>query len=286
VRHLAVAAAIPNPPWNAIEIGPLSLRLYGAAIALGALVALTISQRRWVARGGRPEDVAAIAWWAVPAGLVGARAYHVVTDWHRFDGRWLHALAIWEGGLGIPGGLLAGVLTGVLVARRRGLSVPALLDVVAPALLVAQAIGRLGNWFNQELFGRPTDLPWGLRIDPQHRPPGLTDVATNHPTFLYEALWNLALAGALVLVGRRLGPRLRPGQLFTGYVAGYAAGRLWIESLRIDPATEIAGLRVNLWVAVLVLLAAVTVAIVRHRTTDPNPPTDEETSCGRHHLPV
>jgi Prolipoprotein diacylglyceryl transferase len=163
---------------------------------------------------------------------------------------------VWEGGLGIPGGLIAGVLTGAYVAHRRGLPVSQLLDVVAPALPVAQAIGRLGNWFNQELFGRPTDLPWGLEIDPAHRPAGYLNVATFHPTFLYEALWNLALAGGLVLWERRH-PGGRPGRLFAMYVAGYAVGRAWVEALRIDPATRLFGVRWNIWMSAIAFFAAV-----------------------------
>lgn len=259
-----IFAAIPSPSSNAIEIGPLSLRAYGAVIALGAVLAIQIAQRRWEARGGDAADITSLAMWAIPAGLLGARLYHVLTDWHRFEGRWWHAFAVWEGGLGIPGGLLAGVVTGVVVARRRGLPVAVLLDVVAPAIPVAQAVGRLGNWFNQELFGRPSDLPWALRIDPEHRPDGFADVATYHPTFLYEGLWNLALAGVLVYVGRRWNPR--PGQLFAGYVVGYAAGRLWVEALRIDPATEVAGLRVNILVSVVVVLVALAVLVIRSRS--------------------
>jgi prolipoprotein diacylglyceryl transferase len=262
VSAAAVLGAIPSPPGNAIGVGPLQVRAYGLMIALGALVGLWIAQRRWAARGGDPGDLTAIATWALPAGLVGARAYHVLTDIARFEGRWWHALAIWEGGLGIPGGIAAGVLAGVWAARRRGLPVPVLLDVVAPALPVAQAIGRVGNWFNQELYGRPTDLPWALRVDAEHRPAGMAEVATYHPTFLYEGLWNLALAASLVWIGVRWRPQ--PGQLFAGYVAGYAAGRLWVEALRIDPATELAGVRVNLWVSAVTLAAAVTVIAVRH----------------------
>jgi prolipoprotein diacylglyceryl transferase len=231
-------------------------------IAIGVLVAVWIAQRRWARSGGDEGDISAIAVWAVPAGMVGARLYHVITDFSRFRGRWWHVFAIWEGGLGIPGGVAAGVVVGVIVARRRGLNVPVLLDAVAPALPVAQAIGRLGNWFNQELYGRATDLPWGLRIDREHRPAGMEDEATYHPTFLYEAVWNLALAAVLIWIGRRR--RVRPGQLFGGYVAGYAAGRLWVEALRIDPATEVFGLRVNLWVSLVVLVTAVAVMIVRH----------------------
>lgn len=256
-------AAIPSPPWNAVHLGPLQLRAYGLMIALGVLAAVWVARRRWAAVGHDPDDISALAVWAVPAGLVGARLYHVITDFSRFRGRWWHVVAVWEGGLGIPGGIAAGVLCGVVVARRRAIPVPALLDAVAPALPVGQAVGRLGNWFNQELYGRPTHLPWALRIDPAHRPATMPGMATYHPTFLYEALWNLALAAALVWVGRRW--RLRPGQLFAGYVAGYAAGRLWVEALRIDPATRVLGLRVNLWVSGVVLVAALAVLAGRAR---------------------
>lgn len=255
---------IPSPSSDAIDLGPLQLRAYGVMIALGVFAAVAMARRRWVARGGAADDVTAVAMWAVPAGLVGARLYHVITDWHRFEGRWLHAFAVWEGGLGIPGGLAAGVLVGVWAARRRRLPVAPMLDVVAPAIPVAQAIGRLGNWFNQELFGRPTSLPWGLRIDAEHRPAAFADAATFHPTFLYEGLWNLALAAVLIAVGRRL--RLRPGQLFVGYVIGYAIGRLWVEALRIDAATRVAGVRVNIWVSAAVLAVALLVLVYRHRS--------------------
>ncbi|HEX2046779.1 MAG TPA: prolipoprotein diacylglyceryl transferase [Acidimicrobiales bacterium] len=247
-----------------MDLGPLELRAYGLMIAAGVLVAVWIAGRRWAAKGGDAADISAIAVWAVPAGMVGARLYHVITDFDRFRGRWWHVFAIWEGGLGIPGGIAAGVVVGVVVARRRGLDVPVLLDAVAPALPVAQAIGRLGNWFNQELYGRPTDLPWALRIDRDHRPTGMEDVVTYHPTFLYEALWNLALAALLVWIGSRR--QVRPGQLFAGYVAGYAAGRLWVEALRIDPATELLGLRVNIWVSAVVLVSALAVIAFRRRS--------------------
>lgn len=267
-----VVAAIPSPSGGSIHVGPLTVRAYGLAIAAGIIVAVTIAQRRWVRRGGTADDITAIATWAVPAGLVGARLYHVVTDIDRFRGNWLEVLAVWEGGLGIPGGLLAGVLTGLWVTRRRGLPMGRLLDVVAPAIPVAQAIGRLGNWFNQELFGRPTDLPWGLRIDPENRPERYLEEATFHPTFLYEALWNLALAVILVRIERRR--PLRAGQLFTLYVGGYALGRLWVEALRADAASEIAGVRVNIWMSVIVLLAAAGVGVWRSRRTRPVPEND------------
>jgi prolipoprotein diacylglyceryl transferase len=249
-------ASIPSPSDNSINIGGLELRAYGLAIALGVIAAVWIARRRWAARGGDPDDISRIALWAVLAGLIGARLYHVLTDLDRFEGRWLHVFAIWEGGLGIPGGLIAGVGTGAFIAHRRDLPVAELLDVVAPALPVAQAIGRLGNWFNQELFGRPTDLPWGLEIDPQHRPAGYLDVATFHPTFLYEALWNLALAGGLVLWERHH-PGARAGRLFALYVAGYAVGRAWVEALRIDPAAHLFGVRWNIWMSAIAFFAAV-----------------------------
>lgn len=253
-------ASIPSPGDNALHLGPVQLRAYGLAIAVGAIVAAGIARRRWVARGGTAEDVGAVMVWALPAGLVGARLYHVLTDWRRFEGRWLEVAAVWQGGLGIPGGLVAGVCVGAWAARRRGLPVAELLDVAAPAIPVAQAIGRLGNWFNQELYGRPTRLPWALEIDPEHRPAAFREVATFHPTFAYEALWNLALAGVLLLVERRWHPR--PGRLFLGYVAGYAIGRLWVEGLRIDPASELWGLRVNIWTSLIALIAAVGVLVV------------------------
>jgi prolipoprotein diacylglyceryl transferase len=270
---LGMVAAIPSPPDNAIALGPLQVRAYGLSIAVGVVVAVVIAQRRWAARGGDPADISMLAVWAVAAGLVGARAYHVITDLDRFSGRWWHALAVWEGGLGIPGGLLAGVIAGVVVARHRGLPAAELLDVVAPAIPVAQAIGRLGNWFNQELFGRPTDLPWALRIDPDHRPAGYADVATYHPTFLYEALWNLALAALLVAWERRH-PHQRPGRLFVLYVGGYALGRLWVEALRIDPATRLLGVRVNIWTS----LAALTGAAVWLVVTRPKPSTADRSA--------
>jgi prolipoprotein diacylglyceryl transferase len=257
-------AAIPSPPGNAIQLGPLQLRAYGLAIAVGVIVAVLLAQRRWAARGGDPADVSRLATWSVLAGLLGARAYHVLTDSHRFQGRWLDVFKVWEGGLGIPGGLLAGVITGIILARRRHLPAAELLDVVAPAIPIAQAIGRLGNWFNQELYGRPTELPWAVRIDLEHRPDHLRQVTTFHPTFLYEALWNLALAAALVVYERR-SPHGRPGTLFALYVAGYGIGRLWVEALRIDPATRLGGVRVNIWVSLAAIAAAAGWLAVRRR---------------------
>ena len=248
--------ALPSPSANSLSIGPLELRAYGLMIALGALTAVAWSRRRHAARGGDPEDMSTIALWAIPAGLVGSRLYHVATDWRSFQGRWEDVPALWQGGLGIPGGLMAGVTVGVLVARRRGLSMAGAMDVMVPTIPVAQAIGRWGNWFNQEVFGRPTDLPWALEIDAAHRPSGYSEAATFHPTFLYEGLWNVVLAIFLVRIERR--GVLRPGYLVGLWVFGYGLGRLWVEALRVDQASLIVGVRVNTWMA----LAAIAVGAV------------------------
>ena len=254
----ALVASIPSPSFN--QIGPF--RLYGLAIALGVIAAVLISSKRWEERGGNPDDIGTIAIWAVPAGVIGARIYHVATDWKTYQDDWVGALKITQGGLGIPGGIFLGVVVGLLVVRAKKLPKLELLDVVAPALPIAQAIGRFGNYFNQEVFGRPTKLPWGLEIDPQFRPAGDEAFATYHPTFIYEGLWNVALALLLVWLDKR--KRLRPGELFTLYVLGYAVGRLWVEALRSDPASLIFGIRINIWMSVIVGLLAAAV-LVRNR---------------------
>jgi prolipoprotein diacylglyceryl transferase len=253
------------------------LHLYGIMIALGAFLGLELARRRWAARGGDPEDMYTIALWAVPAGLIGARLYHVITDNELYrGGNWYTAFFIWNGGLGIPGGILAGVVTGICVARRHAIRIPVALDTVAPSLALAQAIGRWGNYFNQELFGRPTTLPWGLGVDPIHRPPGLERFTTYHPTFLYEMLWNLALVAALILIDRRR--ILRPGGIFALYVIGYFTGRLWVEALRSDYANTILGLRVNTWTSLIGIttVAAFFVARgLRRRAADSDEPYDD-----------
>jgi prolipoprotein diacylglyceryl transferase len=247
-------AFLPSPPVDGFHVGPVQVRAYGLLIAFGALVAVEWAARRWEARGGDRREIHRLAAWALPAGLVGARAYHVVTDNQLYRGHWLNALKVWDGGLGIWGGVLAGVVVGLVVARRDGLSGAALLDTVAPTIPLAQAIGRWGNWFNQELFGRPTRLPWGLHIDVAHRPAGFQAFTTFHPTFLYESLWDLAVVGIVLWAERRL--RLRPGRLFAVYVAAYTFGRFFIEWLRIDPSHRFLGLRLNDWTSVVVFIAA------------------------------
>ena len=228
-------------------------RYYGLLIALGALVAVEIGRRRWRARGGDPGDISDIALWAVPAGFLGARAYHVLTDWPSYQGRWSAVFDIWHGGLGVPGGLIAGTVVGLWAARRRGLDLRAVADAVVPGIPVAQAIGRFGCWFNQELFGSPTDLPWGLEIDPERRPAEFANEDIFHPAFLYEATWNLALAAFLIWLDRRR--VLKPGQILPLWIMGYGLGRFWVESVRIDPASLIWGIRVNHWTSGAAIVA-------------------------------
>jgi prolipoprotein diacylglyceryl transferase len=265
---VALIASIPSPSSGALHIGGLQLRMYGLMIALGVIAAVWLFGRRMEQKAiGTRDDAASIALWAVPAGVIGARLYHVITDWNRlYADDPMAAFEIWEGGLGIWGGIALGVAVGLWRAAKKGIPLLPAADCAAPALALAQAIGRLGNWWNQELFGRPTDLPWGLEISESNRPAGYEQFPTFHPTFLYEALWNLGLCLALVAIDRRF--RLRPGRLFVMYVAGYTFARFWIEGLRIDSANEFAGLRVNEWVSAIVFLLAAGFLVVdwlRHR---------------------
>ena len=237
----ALSAGLPSPSSGVWHIGPVPIRAYALCILTGVFVAVWWSDRRYRAKGGLPEVVLDIAIVAVPAGIVGARLYHVLSspdDYFGPNGDLALVPQVWLGGLGIWGGIAGGVLAGVLLLRHRGLRVAPLADAVAPALLVAQAIGRLGNWFNQELYGAPTTLPWGLQIDDAHLPPGSAYPPGTlfHPTFLYEALWNLAGAAVLVWIGRRMLARrgVTGGRLLWAYLMVYTAGRVWIEMLRID----------------------------------------------------
>jgi prolipoprotein diacylglyceryl transferase len=250
-------ASIPSPDQGTWQLGFFELRAYAICIIVGVLVAVWLGNRRWVARGGQPGTVADIAVWAVPFGLVGARLYHVLSDYQLYfcsTCNPVEALYIWQGGLGIWGAISLGALGAYLACRRRGVKFLALADALAPALAVAQGIGRFGNWFNQELFGRPTTLPWALEIDPQYRPDGYEIAETFHPTFLYEALWDFGVAGLVIWVDRRF--RLGHGRALALYVMAYTAGRGWIEYLRIDEANHILGLRLNVWTSILVFLAA------------------------------
>jgi prolipoprotein diacylglyceryl transferase len=261
-----VPTSIPSPPEAVWQLGPLPVRAYALCILAGILVAIWIGNRRWIARGGAPGVVGDIAVWAVPFGIVGARLYHVATDWEAYFGpgaNAVDAVKIWQGGLGVWGAIAMGVLGGWIGAKRRGVPLPPLADALAPGIVLAQAIGRFGNWFNQELFGRPTDLPWGLEIDPQFRPEQYADVETFHPTFLYEALWCVAVALILLWADRRF--RMGHGRVFALYVALYTMGRSYIETLRIDPAREVLGLRVNVWTSVVLFVGAVIYIVVSAR---------------------
>jgi prolipoprotein diacylglyceryl transferase len=265
----AAVASIPSPGSGTLDLGPFTVHLYGLTLLVAILAATYIAGRRWVARGGDWDLIFRCAVWGVAFGIVGARIYHLITSWDEVPDDWWGPLAIWKGGLGVWGGIGLGCVAGAVVAKRAGADVRLLADCLAPGLLVAQAIGRLGNWWNQELYGKPTDLPWGLEIDPENRPLAYLDSATFHPTFLYEALWCLALAGVLLLVERRW--TIRPPGLFALYVAGYCLGRVWIELLRVDPAHEVAGLRVNAWVSILGIVAGVVWFVLSQRRGPPRP---------------
>jgi prolipoprotein diacylglyceryl transferase len=243
-------ASIPSPETGEFHVGPLLVHAYGLLYGVAVVAAVLIARKRWVDRGGTAELVDEVALWGFPAGLVGGRLYHVITSWDEVPHTWWGPFAVWKGGLGIWGGIALGVIVGLWRVRRRGEDVPAFMDAAGvPALLVAQSIGRVGNWFNQELFGKPTSLPWGLEISPQNRPAQYANDPTFHPTFLYEIIWNLALATFLVVLGRRRD--IRPPGLFALYVAGYSAFRIFEELLRVDPAHHFLGLRLNLFVAVV-----------------------------------
>lgn len=279
-----LVGSIPSPSTGVWEIGPFPLRAYALGIIVGALLAIWIGERRFQARGGREGAISDIAIWAIPAGIVGARVYHVATDPELYFGegrRAIEALYIWNGGLGIWGAIAGGALGAYVACRRHGISFLAVADALAPGLLVAQAVGRLGNWFNSELFGRPTDLPWGLEIAPDRRPDGYEQFATFHPTFLYEMVWNLAAAALIVVVDRRV--RLTGGRAFALYVMLYTAGRFWIEQLRIDTANEILGVRLNVFTSVIVFLLALAYYLWsrrRDRADRSEVPVDGEQSGG------
>ena len=261
-----VVASFPSPSEAVWHLGPFPVRAYALFIIAGIALAIWLGERRWVARGGRPGDVTEIATWMVPFGIVGGRLYHVITSPQAYFGEGgdpVRALYIWEGGLGIWGAITLGGVGAWIGVRRRGIPLPPFGDALAPGIVLAQALGRLGNYVNQELYGRPTDLPWAVEIDRAHRPDGLLDQATYHPTFLYELLWNVGVAALVIWADRRF--RLGHGRAFALYVAAYTVGRAWIEALRIDEAEQVFGLRLNQWTSLLVFLGAVTYLVVSAR---------------------
>jgi len=250
---------IPAPPegWSAFSIGPLTVHMYALCILAGIFFAIWYTTRRWVERGGAADVVGSVAFWAVPFGIIGGRIYHLITSPDQYfgaGGRPLDAFKIWNGGLGIWGAVALGALGAYIGCRRQGVSFVTFMDAAAPAVLVAQAMGRLGNYFNQELFGGPTHLPWGLWVDVQYRPDGFEVYHTFHPTFLYELIWNLLGAWLIVYLDKRYD--LRGGRVFWLYVMVYTAGRTWIEMMRIDDAHHFFGIRVNVFVSVVAFVAS------------------------------
>ncbi|MEM7340761.1 MAG: prolipoprotein diacylglyceryl transferase [Actinomycetota bacterium] len=257
----SLIASIPSPPSNGISIGPLDLRAYGFLIALGVLAGVWLASRRVAKDGIDPEIIPNLAIWVMPAALIGARIYYVATNWGRFSDDLGSAVRLWEGGLGIPGGVALGALVGVWRLRRENVPMPPVFTAVALGLPLGQIIGRFGNWFNQELYGRPTDLPWGLEIDEAHRLAGYEQFELFHPTFAYEILWNIALLGFLLWIDRK--GWLKPGALFAVYLIGYAIGRTWIELFRIDPVNDFLGIRLHIW-AMGAYIAAAAFYLVRY----------------------
>jgi len=242
-------------------------------ILLGMIIGLIIANRRWQQRGGLPGTVYDVAMWAIPFGIIGARLYHVLTDWQIYfavDGSGVvGAVQIWNGGLGIWGAIAGGALGAAIACRRRGIPLRHFGDAVAPSLVLAQAIGRWGNYLNQELFGRPTDAPWAVQIDPENRPPGFEQYESFHATFLYESLWNLGVFFVLLWADRRW--RIGYGRLFALYVALYCSGRVWIEALRIDSVNEVLGLRLNIWTSIILGVGAVIYMVVSARRNPGRP---------------
>jgi prolipoprotein diacylglyceryl transferase len=251
----ATLASIPSPRDGVLHLGPVPFHMYGLMIALGVIVAARVGRVRYVKRGGDGDAFDSVAFWAVVGGVIGARIYHVITDYQLFDGHPERMIQIWRGGLGIWGGVIGGALAVFIVARRRHMQFSVLADCIVPGLAFAQGIGRWGNWFNQELFGGPTTLPWAVEIDRAHRPAGYSQYATFQPTFLYESMWCIALGFSLLYIDRKF--KLARGQLFALYAAGYTAFRFVMEEMRIDEAHTIGPLRVNAWVSIVVFVGAI-----------------------------
>ena len=263
---MGILAYIPSPHTGVVHLGPLQLHMYGLTLLVAILACIYLTGRRWTAMGGDWDLVTRVAVWGVGFGVVGARLYHDVTSWNEVPSpKWQGIFEVWKGGLGIWGGILLGALVGAAVVRRAGADVGKFMDAAAPGLLLAQGIGRIGNWWNQELYGKPTKLPWALKIDVSHLPtdPKYAGYTTFHPTFLYELIWDVAGVLLLIYVGRRF--RIKPPGLFALYVAWYCFGRFFEELLRIDPAHHIAGLRLNAWVSIIVFVLAVAYFVLHQR---------------------
>jgi prolipoprotein diacylglyceryl transferase len=275
-------ASIPSPSFNGIHVGPLDFRIYGLCYVVAVAAAVAVCSRRWEAVGGRRELVADVALWGFPAGLIGGRLYFVITSWNEVPDHWWGPLAIWKGGLGVWGGIAVGAAVGIWRVRRAGANVGVFMDAAAPALLVAQGVGRIGNYFNQELFGKPSGLPWALEISPAARlnaglPGADQKFATFQPSFLYELIFDLALAAVLVWLGRRW--PIKPPGLFALYVAGYSGYRIFEETIRIDSSAYFLGLRLNFFIAIAVTVAGLAwFAFTQRPSAVQVPATDQGTS--------
>lgn len=270
-------AYIPSPTISQFSIGPVTIHIYALCILMGIVLAVWITTTRWKKLGGNFDQVLDITLVSVPAGIIGARLYHIITTPERFfgpDGDWAEMFRIWNGGLGIWGGVLFGALAAWAWCRHKHYPMALLADAIAPGLLVAQAVGRLGNWFNQELYGAPTTLPWGLKLNMEGTAIGHSEQCYDgatcpsgtlfHPTFLYEMIWNLIGAAIIVYIGSKAMKKLKAGSLFAVYIMWYTLGRTWIESLRIDYAHEFLGVRINVWVSMAVfVLGAVSFIVVQ-----------------------
>ncbi len=268
----ALALTLPSPPSPVIfEVGPFALRWYGLFIALGIAAATWMTVRELNRRGYDGVMALDALFFIVPLGFIGARAYHVITDYDLYDGNphsfFPGVFEVWNGGLGIYGGVIGGFLGLLIFARLHGISALAFADAVAPGLVLAQAIGRFGNYFNQELFGRPSDLPWAIEIAPENRPPQFNDTASFHPTFLYESIWDVLVCLILLFVARRFANSLKNGDIFLLYVCLYSVGRFFVETLRIDPAFLIGDFRGNLFVASVLALTFALILFLRHAST-------------------
>jgi len=269
-----IQLSIPSPSTGVIYLGPLPLRAYSLFIILGIFVAIWLGNKRWIAKGGKPGQVSDVALFAVPFGIIGGRIYHVGTDWEKYFGsgqNWVDALKIWNGGLGIWGAIFFGGVGAWIGCKYYKIYLPPFADAIAPGIIFAQAIGRLGNYFNQELFGKPTELAWGLEIAEKFRPQGFESFATFHPTFLYEMLWNILIGFILIYLDRKF--KLGHGRVFALYVSLYSVGRIFIEYLRIDEARMILGFRFNIFTSLLVILGGLVYFLISNKT---KPGVDKE----------
>ena len=262
-----IQLSIPSPSTGVIYLGPLPLRAYSLFIILGIFIAIWLGNKRWIAKGGKPGQVSDVAIFAVPFGIIGGRIYHVATDWEKYFGsgqNWIDALKIWNGGLGIWGAILFGGVGAWIGCKYYKIYLPPFADAIAPGIIFAQAIGRLGNYFNQELFGKPTDLAWGLEIADKFRPQGFESFATFHPTFLYEIIWNVFIGFGLIYFDRKY--KIGHGRLFALYVSLYSLGRLFIENLRIDEARLILGFRFNVFTSLVVIVGGLIYFVISNRS--------------------